>query len=112
MARKWPPIPRSVMGAGGPITVKLVDAIEPDAGKPVGDNSVTFGIWEGPTRTIRIVKGLDPAFQWSVLQHELVHSALFDAGVTNLLPPEQEECLADAISTARVAEMRGVLRLP
>ena len=107
MGKKWPPIPRSVMGAGGKIRVQLVDHIEADAGKPAGDNSVTFGIWEGHKRLIRIVKTVALSFQWSVLQHELVHAALFDAGVTNLLPAEQEECLADAISTARCAEMRG-----
>lgn len=105
--KRWPPLPKVVNGAGGPITVELVDAIEPDAGKTAGDNSVTWGIWEGHKRLIRIVKSVDRSFQWSVLQHELVHAALFDAGVTNLLPPEQEECLADALSTARCAEMRG-----
>lgn len=108
MPKKWPPIPKSVMGAGGPIKVKLVDAIEADAGKPTaGDNSVTFGIWEGHKRLIRIVKTLELSFQWNVLQHELVHAALFDSGVTNLLPPEQEECLCDALASARIAEMRG-----
>lgn len=109
MPKKWPPIPRSVMGSGGPITVKLVDAIEGDAGKPaVGDNSVTFGIWEGHKRLIRIVKTLDRAFQWSVLFHELVHAALFDSGMTNLMTHENEEALCDLISTSRIAEMRGL----
>lgn len=110
--KRWPPLPAVVYGAGGPITVALVDAIEPDAGKPAGDNSVTWGIWEGHKRLIRIAKTVDRAFQWSVLYHEMTHAALFDAGVTNLLPAEQEECLADCISTARVAEMRGRMGLP
>lgn len=103
---RWPPIPKTVRGAGGPIRVKLVDAIEPDAGKAAGDNSQTFGIWEGHKRLIRIVANLDPAFQWSVLFHELVHASLFDSGLTNLMTHENEEALADAISTARIAEMR------
>lgn len=103
---RWPPIPKSVRGAGGPIRVKIVDAIEPDAGKPAGDNSVTFGIWEGHKRLIRIVNTVDLAFQWGVLYHELVHAALFDSGLTNLMSSENEEALCDAISTSRVAEMR------
>lgn len=104
---RWPPLPKTVRGAGGPIRVKLVDAIEPDAGKAAGDNSQTFGIWEGHKRLIRIVASLDLAFQWSVLYHELVHAALFDSGLTNLMTHENEEALADAIATARIAEMRG-----
>lgn len=107
MGKKWPPIPRSVMGAGGPIKVRLVDAIEPDAGKPVGDNSKTFGMWEGNKRLIRIVNNESIAFQWSCLYHEMVHAALYDSGLTNLMSDENEESIADAISTARCAEIRG-----
>lgn len=107
MTKAWPPIPKSVRGAGGPIRIRLVDAIEPDAGKAAGDNSQTFGIWEGHKRLIRIVNTVDIAFQWSVLYHELVHASLFDSGLTNLMTHENEEALADAISTSRIAEMRG-----
>lgn len=110
--KRWPPIPRSVMGAGGPIKVKLVDSIEPDAGKPAGDNSLTFGIWEGHKRQIRIVNFVDISFQWNVLFHEMTHAALYDSGMANLMTDENEECLCDLIATARVAEMRGELKLP
>lgn len=108
MSKNWPPLPKSVHGVGGAIRIELVPFIENEAGKPaVGDNSTTFGMWEGHKRLIRIVDNVPRAFQWSVLYHEMVHAALFDAGLTNLMTHENEEALCDCISTARIAEMRG-----
>ncbi len=102
--KPWPPLPKVVHGAGGPITVKMVNAIEPDPKYPT---DTTFGIWESQTRTIRIIETLEPQFRWLTYFHELVHAALSDSGVTHMMTAENEECLADAIGTARLREMRG-----
>ncbi len=100
----WPPLPKVVHGAGGPITVKMVTAIEPDPKYPT---DTTFGIWESPTRTIRIIETLEPHFMWLTYFHELCHAALADSGVTHVLTAESEECLCDSLATARLREMRG-----
>lgn len=99
----WPAIPKRIMGAGGPITVRLVK-------RPRGDDgSDAWGTWQPDTRTIRIERGAPIAHKWRVLYHEIVHSALHDAGLTQLLTDDAEEALCEAISSARIVEMRGAL---
>lgn len=106
MPKKWPPIPKSVMGAGGPITVKLVDSCKGEK----GDDA--WGTWVPETRTIEIDRKASPEHQWRVLGHEIAHAVLADTGLVNLLTDESQEALCDAFGTARVMEMRGGLNPP
>lgn len=97
---RWPQIPKRVMGAGGPITVRLakIAALE--------DGESCWGTWHDETRTVTICRRAPITHQWRTLFHELVHAALHDAGVRHLLTDDAEETLCECISTARMAEMR------
>jgi hypothetical protein len=100
---KWPPLPRTVMGAGGPITVRLIKRVKGDAGEDC------YGTWEPSTRTIRIERSCRPAHRWRIYWHEWCHSAIDDAGLCHLLTPDAQETLADCIATSRMAELRAGL---
>ncbi len=100
---RWPAIPKSVRGAGGPIKVRLVQKIVSD------EHGDCWGEWEPGKRLVRIEKGAPPQLRWKVLFHELTHAALDDAGVSNLLSFDGVESLCDAMATARLQEMRGQL---
>jgi hypothetical protein len=52
-----------------------------------------------------------PAHKWRVFFHEMVHAALDDAGLSNLLSADAVESICDAIATARLQELRGQLGL-
>ncbi len=100
---KWPAIPASVEGAGGPITVRLVKHARSDDGR------VCWGTWEAATRTVELDRTASPEHQLRTLFHELTHAALDDAGVAYLLSDEGNETICEAIATARMRELRGSL---
>lgn len=100
---KWPPLPSLVQGAGGPIRVRMVKRAKGD------DGEACWGTWQPSTRTIRIERGANPAHRWKTYWHEWMHSAIDDAGLCHLLSAEAQETLADAVATARMAELRGQL---
>lgn len=55
-------------------------------------------------RIITIHQGQHPATAWSTYWHEVVHLALFDAGVD--LPEKQAEAVCDALGTYFAAAVR------
>lgn len=101
-ARRYPPLPTSVQGAGGTLTVQLVAEIKPD--EPGED---ILGQFDPSTRHIRIKKSLRGDQQWLVYFHELTHAALWDSGAHNALTGPAEEIVCDAVSTSRLREKFG-----
>ena len=101
VAKRYPPLPTEVQGAGGTITVALVKAI---AGSVEED---TLGQFEPSTRHILILKSLRGDQQWMVFFHELTHAALWDSGAHNALNGAAEEIVCDAISCSRLREKFG-----
>lgn len=60
-------------------------------------DSFTLGCCDNTTKTIFIADGLDERKFYKVLGHEVTHAAMFSYNV--LLTEDQEELLADIIST-------------
>ena len=102
VARRYPPLPTEVQGAGGTLTVQLVKAI---AGGEPGED--TLGQFEPSTRHILILRSLRGDQQWMVLFHELAHAALWDSGAHNALGGATEELVCDAFATSRLREKFG-----
>ncbi len=100
---KWPAIPASVEGAGGPITVRKVKRARSDDGR------ACWGTWQADRRTICLDRSAGREYQWKVLFHEMTHAALDDAGVSSLLSEEGQETLCWAMASARMQELRGSL---
>lgn len=98
---KYPAIPHTVQGMGGPITVKLV------RGPVDEDGEELWGSFEAEIRTIEIEVEAAREFQWHILGHELCHATLFDSGLINTLSDAGQEALCDAFGSARIQEMRG-----
>jgi len=98
---KYPPLPKSVMGLSGAITVEVVDSLKDDDGTPC------WGLWSQIGRLVRIERSTDKRHEWAVLYHELIHAALDDSGVCNLLSDPHVEALCDAIAAARLRERFG-----
>lgn len=98
---KYPALPRTVQGMGGPITVNLV------RGPVDEDGEELWGSFEAETRTIEIEAEASREFQWHILGHELCHATLFDSGLINTLSDAGQEALCDAFGSARIQEMRG-----
>lgn len=99
--RRYPPLPPSVQGAGGTITIQLVPKIDGDATED------TLGQFEPSTRHVLILKTLRGDQRWMVLFHELAHAALWDSGAHNALQGPAEEMVCDAFATARLREKFG-----
>ena len=99
----WPPLPRLVHCAGGPVKVRRKKVLR------ASDGEDAWGLWEQDKRTIWVAKGLPLEQQWRVYFHELMHAVLTDSGLENLFPEQGVEVLCDAVATARMAELRGSL---
>lgn len=102
--RRYPSLPREVQGAGGTITVHLVDRITADG---VDEDHDVLGVFRAVTRRIEILRALRGDQRWLVFYHELAHAALWDSGAANALPHPAEEIVCDAIATARLRERFG-----
>lgn len=100
--RRYPPLPKSVQGAGGTLTVQLVAEIK----STVQDEDV-LGQFDPSTRHILIKKSLRGDQRWSVMFHELCHAALWDSGAHNALAGAAEEIVCDAVATGRLREKFG-----
>lgn len=101
--KRWPELPKKAYGAGGPI--KVVIAV-PKMEKP---DDEAYGTWDPDGRIITINPESKIEHQWRTYFHEWTHSVLADSGLTQLLPPESEEALCEAFSTARMVELRRSL---
>lgn len=100
MARRTlPKLPAEVFSVLGPVPVtenpSLVEKRE------------ALGLASFRPRTIQVDQGSTRQAQWQYLWHEMVHYALWDAGVTNGLSHEQEEAVCDAVGTYMAAAMLG-----
>jgi hypothetical protein len=98
---KAPPLPALVMGMGGPITVELCDKLVDE------DGAHCLGLWIFRERRIKLERHKDRAQVWATFYHELVHAALDDSGLSNLLTEPQQEALCDALANARMRERFG-----
>lgn len=104
--KRLPKIPTRVQGAGGPILVRMVKRPTGDAGEEC------WGTWCEETRTVRLERGAAPQHRWKTLVHELVHAAVDDTGLHELLTEDGEEALCKAISSAAMALLTDLLDLP
>lgn len=100
-AKRFPPLPKVVEGAMAPIVI-VVGPFK----KRRKDNC---GLWKEMDRTIHINAAMPLPQQHATLEHELVHAALTDAGVDELLrhKPRLLEAVCDAVSTARYRQRFG-----
>jgi hypothetical protein len=101
--RRYPPIPKSVMGAGGLIDVAVVQKV--DAAE--ADDEHVLGVFKATARRIEILKGLRADQRWLVFFHELTHAALWDSGAMNGMSEAQQESVCDAVATQRLREKFG-----
>ena len=100
----FPPLPKLVQCAGGPVKVRRKKALK------ASDGEEAWGLWEQDVRTIWVVSSLPLEQQWRVYYHELAHAMLTDSGLENMFPEQGIETLCDAISTGRMAELHGSLK--
>ena len=103
---RWPAIPTRVQGAGGPIRVRLVKRPTSDEGDEC------WGTWCEETRTIHLARGAKPGHRWKTFVHELVHAAVSDTGLHDLLSHDGEEALCNGIAGAAMALLTDLLDLP
>ena len=96
----YPKLPRTVMGAAGPITVV-------HQAKVTYRGEECWGLWDDATRTITICSGATLSHQWRILFHEETHAALSDSGVDCVLGVKTVELICVAMSTARTRERFG-----
>ena len=104
MPRKPPAFPVEVMGLGGPITVEIADKLTDE------DGGHCWGLWMAPQRLVKIERHTSRDHMWATLYHELIHAALDDSGLSNMLTEPQQEALCDALATARIRERFGAGR--
>lgn len=99
---QWPTLPKRVRCVGGPVRIRRKKGLLSD------DNREAWGLWDAEHRTIWISASRFPReMQWRVLYHELMHVALSDSGLENVLPEKGVEALCDAVSSARIVERLG-----
>lgn len=98
----FPPLPSLIRGTAGPIKVRLRRNLKLDG-------QGCWGLWDGAKRIIAIDKTAPIEHQWRVLFHELVHAALHDAGLENVMEEQAIEAICDAMSASRIQEFRGQL---
>lgn len=90
-------IPKTVMGLGGPISIKKVKKM------PKVDGKKCVGTWDRDERTIELVDRKVKLMK-RTLYHELFHAAVDDSGLGNLLSPAAEEAFCDMVAMARMVE--------
>jgi len=95
--KRLPPIPKTIPSQLGPVPVIMVKDLKTAKGEDA------LGLWCAEERCIKLRIGMHAAVAWATLEHERVHLICWDAGVG--LSEAAEERVADAISSARVAQM-------
>ena len=99
---RWPTIPARVEGMGGPITVRLVKRVRVRG-------QACWGSWDDSTRTICLESGAPRRHQWTTFFHELTHSGLDDAGLTDLLSDHGNEAICRAMASLHIRLMEDRL---
>lgn len=94
-----PPIPSWAPSPLGPIRVHLVPELQ-CGGEPA------YGCFHYDTRLVEVRDSIPRVVQWQALHHELVHSALYHAGIT-FDDANEENKVADAVANQQVMEMIG-----
>jgi hypothetical protein len=92
-----PPLPKWVPSVIDSVPVTLVKNLYCNGQKVVG--CFTYA-----SRTIEIEDSMSLFNQWLVVRHEIVHSALFDAGL-RFKDAASEDAVADAIAAQQLVEM-------
>ena len=90
-------LPKTIMGLGGPIRVKVVERL-----KVKGDR--VHGSWDPRKRLISLDAENTAVETEQTFYHELMHAALDDSGQWNLLTKEGAEALCDLVAMARMRE--------
>jgi len=93
MAKRIPPIPKTVHTSMGEVKVEQVKKV---------DKEDSLGEYNIDLRVIRVKKGLEKIQKHQTVWHEWVHVVLTDAGVADVLEHSQEEAVCNAIATALV----------
>jgi len=93
----WPPLPRTVMGLGGPIRVL----------RPVRLTDDDWGGWHPEERVIRVRSTLKREVAHHTLLHELFHAWIDDAGLP--VPEAFVETYCDTGASAMMHVMRATL---
>lgn len=88
MAYRTKPLPKNITVGGITFKIKQVKQVDSE------DSQAEFC---GADRIIRIKRGLSDELRESVLWHELIHAALYTAGVSQLLASKLEESIVLAI---------------
>ena len=100
-SRKYPPLPKTVDGPGGMVTVVLKKNPKHE------DGTACWGLWEEHIRTITVDEGATPRHQWKVYYHELCHVAITDAGLDDILEDRVHEAICNAYACQRMRERFG-----
>lgn len=103
--RKWPPIPRTVEGLGGPLRV-VVRRVE---SFPAEDGDTCWGLYRPAKREIHIAGKVPIALRWHTLIHEWTHAWMMDTGIHNIVyggddkeKDRNAEVICDSLATALV----------
>lgn len=100
MQRRYPKLPETVQAPGGAVLVILDELVKID-------DREAWGTFEQETRIIRIDRKANSRHRWCTFFHEMVHVALLDAGLDELLTSEAQEALCNGIAAARMRERFG-----
>ena len=92
-----PKIPAAFFSLLGPLPIVRIS-------DEVSEKDEKFGEFLPSPRLIELSHD-NPVTEWSTLWHEATHSALFDAGVNNIVTHEQCEVICDVIGTYLTAMM-------
>lgn len=98
----WPKLPTSVTSSGGPIRVNYETNLKVSGVK-------AWGCWDAGRRLITLARGARIETKWRILFHELTHAALDDSGISRVMTADVEEAICEAMSSARMAQMRADL---
>lgn len=102
-AKRYPAIPAEVEAPGGRVSVEVADGLDDKK----NEDEIVMGHYHMIDRTIRVRRKMRREQQWRTYFHELTHLWLSDAGLSNGLPGELEEGIADAIASGMMRERFG-----
>ena len=101
--KRYPPLPKLVQGAGGPIEVAVVAKVAVEA----GEDDHVLGCFRPTIRRIEVLKELRGDQRWLVFYHELVHAALWDSGAANAMNEQVQEIVCDSVAVGLLRSRFG-----